>query len=61
MAKNVRSKNQSGGITAETVNVDTAGDVGAPHQRENRGLHWLVAVAAIATIIATAIAVVNLI
>ena len=55
MAKDVKSENQSGGITAETVNVSTAGDIGGVRPPPKRGLHWLVRASAIAGIIATVI------
>ena len=55
MAKHVKSENQSGGITAETVNVNAAGDIGGVRPPPRRGLHWLVGAGAIAGIIATVI------
>lgn len=55
MVKNVKSKNQKGGITAGTVNIGNAGDIGAK-QQPKRSIHWLVAAAAVATIVAAAIA-----
>jgi hypothetical protein len=55
MAERVRSINQSGGITAETVNIERVGDIGGHKDTSENNRSWLYAAAAVATILATLI------
>ena len=55
MAKHVKSVNQSGGTTAETVNIDNAGNIGVTKPEGRGWWRWLFRLAAIAAIIGTII------
>jgi len=53
----IASQNQSGGITAETVNIGEAGNFGHTQNKISANMGWLVGLAAVATIVGTIIAI----
>lgn len=59
MAKRVKSIKQSGGVTAETVNIENAENIGA-HAQRSSAWRWVFRAAAVAAIVAVVIAVVQL-
>ena len=61
MGKRITSKNQLGGITAGTVNVNQAGEISGHKAEPRKSWHWLYVAAAVAGIIAAIMAVLQLI
>ncbi len=55
MEQNVKSKNQSGGITAGTVNIEQTGNIGQTKKKRSGKMGWLGILAAVATIVGTII------